>query len=438
MNHIGETFYLETLGCPRNEADSEAIINILTASGFKLVQFPEKADIIIVNGCAFISDAVEESIDCILSLRDKNKKAFLVVVGCFAQRYGLNITKIFNEVDLFVGTGSYEKISELIANGESEIESNYGFLGKNLYNEPHVTSEHYRYIKIQEGCNYKCSFCVIPNLKGFSHSKELQSIKEEISNLPDKVKEIILIGQNTTSWGKDLSDKSKLSDVVKEIVPLFHDWIRFLYFHPLSVSEGLLKTMQSFPNVINYLDIPFQHISGSVLRDMNRGYSRKEIENLLELIESVGDFTLRTTFIVGFPSETEKDFEELCSFIEDKGIDHIGIFGYSPEEGSASFSLGSFPNKVVKRRLQTISSLIEEKAIKRNKKLIGKSVNVLVDGIEEGEYYGRTRTSAPDIDPVAWIATHDKNLNIGEIYGCLITDTLGCDLACEALVNQTE
>lgn len=429
MNCIGKTFYLETLGCPRNEADSEAIINILTASGFKFVKSPEKVDIIIVNGCAFVSDAVEESIGCILSLRNKNKKAFLVVVGCFAQRYGRTLIKTFNEVDLFLGTGSYEKIPELIAAGENEIDCNFGFLGKNLYNEPHVTPEHYRYIKIQEGCNYKCAFCVIPNLKGFSHSKELQSIKEEVSNLPKSVKEIILIGQNTTSWGKDLSCNGDISDVVKRIVPLFHGWIRFLYFHPLSVPKNLLKTMKSFPNVLNYLDIPFQHVSGSVLRDMNRGYSRKEIENLLELIKSVGDFTLRTTFIVGFPSETEKDFEELCSFIEDKDIDHIGIFGYSPEEGSASFSLGSLPNKVVKRRLGIISSLIEKKVIKRNKKLIGKSVNVLVDGMEEGEYYGRTGTSSPDIDPVVWISPHDKGLNIGEIYRCLITDTLGCDLA---------
>jgi ribosomal protein S12 methylthiotransferase len=439
VNHIGETFYLETLGCPRNEADSEAIINILTASGFKLVEIPEKADIIIVNGCAFISDAVEESIDCVLSLRNKNRRATLIIVGCLAQRYGQDLIKILDEVDLFVGTGSIKKISEIIAKGKSEVNSNYGFLDVNLYKEPHVTPEHYRYIKIQEGCNYKCSYCIIPKLKGFSHSKELKNINEEISNLPDKVKEIILIGQNTTSWGKDLSDNGDLCDVIKGISPLFQGWIRFLYFHPLSVTRGLLKTMKDFPNVLNYLDIPLQHVSESVLKDMNRGYGRKKIENLLELIESVEDFTLRTTFIVGFPTETNKDFEDLCSFIEGKNIDHIGVFGYYHEEGSASFSLSGLPNKVVKRRLEIISSLIEEKTIKRNKKLIGKSVNVLVDGIEEGEYYGRTKTSAPDIDPVAWISTHDKNLNIGEIYSCLITDTLGCDIGCETTpVNQAE
>jgi ribosomal protein S12 methylthiotransferase len=163
---LGKTFYLETLGCPRNETDSEAIVNILIASGLKIIRFPEKADIIIVNGCAFISDAVSESIDSILSLRNKNKRAVLVVVGCLAQRYGQDLLKTMHEVDLLVGTGSIENIPEIIADGKSEVSSNYGFLGKNLYHKPHVTPPHYRYIKIQEGCDFRCSFCIIPHLKG--------------------------------------------------------------------------------------------------------------------------------------------------------------------------------------------------------------------------------------------------------------------------------
>ncbi len=435
MNRIWKTFYLETLGCPRNETDSEAIINILIASGFKFIRSPEKADVIIVNGCAFVSDAVSESINSILTLRNINKKAILVVVGCLAQRYGLDLLKTMNEVDILVGTGSYSKIPEIIVTGKSEVNSNYGFLGKNLYNKPHITPPHYRYIKIQEGCDFRCSFCVIPFLKGKSHSKELLAIKEEISNLPESVKEIVLIGQNTTSWGKDLRDNSSLSDVIKEIAPIFPGWIRFLYFHPLSISEDLLKTMQNFPNVINYLDFPLQHVSDSVLSDMNRGYGKKEIEKLLRMINAVGNFTLRTTFIVGFPSETEKDFEELCSFVEKNDIDHIGIFSYSHEEGSVSFSMPNFSEKLIMRRIEVISSLIEEKVRKRNEKFIGDTIEVLIDGIEEGEYFGRTKASAPEIDPVVWILPCNKNPASGKIYRTLISDVLGSDVAGEIVLD---
>ena len=433
MNRIRKAFYLETLGCPRNEADSEAIINILTSSGFKFVESPEKADIIIVNGCAFISDAVEESIDSVLTLRNINRKAILVVVGCLPQRYGQDLLRNMNEVDLLIGTGSYERIPELIANGKTEVSSNYGFLGENLYASPKVTPKHYRYIKIQEGCNYKCTFCVIPCLKGVSHSKRLPIIKEEISSLPEDVKEIILIGQNTTSWGKDLPGSSCLSDLIKETAPLFDGWIRLLYFHPLAVSSNLLETMKSIPNVVNYLDIPLQHISDSVLSDMNRGYGSREIEELLGLVKSFGDFTLRTTFIVGFPSETERDFEELCSFIERKDIDHTGIFGYSHEEGSQAFSMQCLPDQVIQRRLEVISEVIDKKTLIRNKKFIGKKKEVLIDGIEEGEYFGRTKTSAPDIDPIVWISTGGKELGIGEMYNVLITDVLGSDFGGEII-----
>lgn len=436
MNNIGKTFYLKTLGCPRNEADSEYIVSILTSSGLKFINSPEKADILIVNGCAFIEEAVSESIDTILDLRSKNKKAVLVVAGCIAQRYGQDLKKSMNEVDLLVGTGSINDIPEIIRSGKSEMRSNHGFLGKSVYNKSNVTPEHYRYVKIQEGCNFKCSFCVIPRIKGKSHSKELSIIREEVSELPENVKEIIIIGQNTTSWGKDLHNNLNLylSDVVKELAGIFSGWIRFLYFHPLSVSEKLLNTMQDFPNVVPYLDIPLQHVSDSVLSDMNRGYGKKEIERLLKMISNAGSFTIRTTFIVGFPSEKEKDFEELCSFVKENNVDYVGIFGYSHEEGSASFSLPKLSDKKIASRLEMISAIIEKKTEERNIKFIGQKTKVLIDGIEEGEYFGRTKTSAPDIDPIVWILGKDK-LTIGEIYPVLIKNSLGSDFAGEICKN---
>lgn len=425
------TFYLETLGCPRNEADSEALIRVLESSGFKFSESPVKADIIIVNGCAFIEESVSESINTILSLSEKNQTALLIAVGCLAQRYGKDLLNSMDELDLLIGTGSLERISEVINTGKSDINSNFGFLGKNLYKSARVTPSHYRYIKIQEGCDFKCSFCVIPQLKGASHSKEFKIIKEEVLNLPSEVKEIIIIGQNTTSWGKDLGQSYKLSDVVREIASIFPGWVRLLYFHPLFVSEKLLKTMKDLPNVVNYLDIPLQHIADSVLSDMERGYGRKKIEELLAMIHEIGNFTLRSTFIVGFPTESRENFEELSSFLEGSDIDYIGIFGYSHEEGSSSFSMKCLPKKEIMERIELISPIIEEKMKNKNEQLIGEKMGVLIDGLEEGQYYGRTRASAPDIDPLVWISPREQNLSIGGVYRCSITDVLGCDLAGE-------
>ena len=434
MNDIGKTFYLETLGCPRNESDSEAIISILEKSGFIRLNIPEEVDFVIVNGCAFIEEAVSESIDTILNLREKNKKATLILVGCMAQRYGEELSRSMDEVDLLVGTGSIEKIPEIIEIRESDISSNLGFLGENLYKKAHVTPSHYRYIKIQEGCDFKCSFCVIPRLKGFSHSKGLEIIRQEVSNLSSDIKEIIIIGQNTTSWGKDLPGDFTLIDAIKEIAGIFNGWIRLMYFHPLSVSEGLLKTIYELPDVVNYLDIPLQHVSDSVLTDMNRGYGKKHIEKLLETIDKIGEFTVRSTFIVGFPSETEKDFEELCSFIDDNNIDHAGIFGYSHEEGSYSFSTKPLPQEIIDRRVETVLSVIEKKMSERNEKLIGETREVLIDGVEEGEYFGRMKSSAPEIDPVIWISPAGKKLKVGSIYDVSIIESIGADTAGELVL----
>ena len=434
MNGIEKTFYLETLGCPRNESDSEALINILERAGYIRLDLPEKAGFVIVNGCAFIEEAVSESIDTILNLRKRNKDTTLILVGCMAQRYGESLLDSMNEVDLLVGTGSLEKLPEIIETRKSDVVSNSGFLGENINSRSPVTPSHYKYIKIQEGCDFICSFCVIPALKGSSHSKELEIIKKEVSNLSSDVKELIIVGQNTTSWGKDLQDKGMLPDAIKEIARIFSGWVRLLYLHPLFISESLLKTMYELPNVVNYLDIPLQHVSDSVLSDMKRGYGRGEIEELLKKISGIGEFTLRSTFIVGFPSETEKDFEELCSFIDDRDIDHVGIFGYSHEEGSTSFSMKPLPRETINRRIETVSSIIEKKMEERNEKLIGEKREVLIDGVEEGEYFGRMKSSAPDIDPVVWISSPAKKLKIGDLYKVSIIENVGADLAGEIVL----
>jgi len=419
--------YIETLGCPRNDCDSEAIISILEDSKFEIVNSPEEAPFIIINGCAFIEEAVSQSIESILTLSQRNPSATLIVVGCLAERYKEKLKEALPEIDILVGTGALMRIVDAIQGNKSILSSNEGFIGKNIYKKHHTTPPHYRYIKIQEGCNYECSFCIIPTLKGSSHSKPLEAIKEEVNNLTPEVREIILVGQDTSSWGQDIYGKPSLDYLLREISSLFPHWIRVLYLHPLTVSEPLLRTISTISNVLNYLDIPLQHISNSVLKAMKRGYDKSFIKKLLNSVQRIDDFTIRTTFIVGFPTEREDDLEELRSFIKNSNLDRIGLFKYSREEGSESYYMRGHYEKTIKKRFKSLYILIQKKMIKRNRELLGRNVMVLMDGREQGEYYGRTKSDAPEIDQVEWIKGN-KDIKIGEFYNVNITDSLESEL----------
>jgi len=432
VNKETVSFYIETLGCPRNDSDSEAIITILKHADFKMVDSPEEASHIIVNGCAFIQKAVSESILSILTLSKRNPDATLIVIGCFAQRYKEDLKEALPEIDLLVGTGSIREIVNAIFENKSIISSNKGFIGKNVYKEHHTTPPHYRYIKIQEGCNYECSFCIIPKIKGNLHSKPLGDIKEEIKTLPEEVREIILIGQDTSSWGEDIYGKPSLDYLLKEISPLFPHWIRILYLHPLSVNSSLLKTISSLNNVVNYLDIPFQHISSAILTSMKRGYDKSFIKKLLRTIQKIDDFIVRTTFIVGFPEENKGDFEELYSFVENSSLERIGLFPYSHEEGTLAYSKRELDSKTIEKRFKRLYSLIQQKMIENNKEMVGKNITVLIDGKERGEYYGRTQSDSPGIDQIVWVKGNE-HINIGEFHTVKITDSLESELMGELI-----
>ena len=432
MSNYTVSFYIETLGCPRNDSDSEAIITLLKQSNFKMVNTPSEASHIIVNGCAFIKEAVSESIDRILILSGKNPKATLLLVGCLAERYKEDLKKTLPEVDLLVGTGSLENIARAIQEKKSIFSRNKGFIGKNIYKEHYTTPPHYRYIKVQEGCNYECSFCVIPKIKGDLHSKPLKDIEEEIKNLPREIREVILVGQDTSSWGQDINSKPSLDYLLRKISPLFPHWIRILYLHPLTVNESLLRTISSLPNLLNYLDIPFQHISNRVLNSMKRGYDRSYIEKLLRMIKQIDKFTIRTSFIVGFPEERKQDFKELYDFIKNSGLDRVGLFHYSHEEGTEAYSLKELNKKITKQRYKSLFTLIQQKMTKRNRESIGKNIKVLLDGKEGGEYYGRSMSDAPDIDQIIWMKGNG-NIKIGDFYTVKITDSLESELMGELL-----
>ncbi|MCK4528742.1 30S ribosomal protein S12 methylthiotransferase RimO [candidate division WOR-3 bacterium] len=430
MGERDKRFYIETLGCPRNDSDSEAIITILEGSNYKNSDSPEEASTLIINGCAFIEEAVSQSIERILTLSQRNPKATILVVGCLAQRYKERLKDALPEIDLLVGTGSITYIVESIEERRSILASNEGFIGRNAYKRHHTTPAHYRYIKITEGCDYECSFCVIPGIKGTLRSKPLEVIKEEISSLSKEVREIILVGQDTSAWGQDIYGKPALDYLLKELSPLFPHWIRILYLHPLTIDESLLQTISSLPNVFNYLDIPFQHISTPVLMDMKRGYDRSFIENLLKMIQGVDDFTIRTTLIVGFPMETEENFEELISFIENAHLDRIGIFKFSREEETNAYSMKQLDSKIIDRRFVTLFNTATKKMAVSNKEMIGKRISVLIDAKQSGEYYGRTEMDAPEIDQILWIK---GNLKIGKFYSVIVTDALESELIGELL-----
>jgi ribosomal protein S12 methylthiotransferase len=432
VNKSTARFYIETLGCPRNDSDSEAIISILENNNFKMVNNPGDASYIIVNGCAFLAEAVLESVEKILLLSKINSKATLLVVGCLAERYKEDLRRALPEVDILVGTGSINNVVDAIRKNKSIFSSQKGFINKNLYTFHHTTPPHYRYIKIQEGCNYECSFCIIPRIKGSFRSKPIEDIKEEIKNISKKVKEIIFVGQDTSCWGQDIFGKPSLDYLLNEISSLFSGWIRILYLHPLTVNKSLLETISKNKNIINYLDIPFQHVSSRILKKMKRGYDRAFIEKLLKMIRDIDEFTIRTSFIVGYPEESENDFNKLCDFVQNENLDHIGLFLYSHESGTESYSLKELDKEITEKRFKHLFSKKKKKMYERNKKLIGKNLEVLIDGKEGMEYYGRTKSDAPDIDKIIWIKDK-KNLNIGNFCNLKITDTLTGELLGELL-----
>lgn len=422
-NHL---FYIETLGCPRNDSDSEVIIKNLTQSGYYITENPQKASIIILNTCAFIQKAVSRSIQRTLELKNANPDCCFVLTGCLPQRYEYEIQQELPEVDLLIGTGDIDRITEILDDKKSIISNKKGYTGKNVYKKNHTTPAHYRYLKIGEGCNSNCTFCLIPELKGKLHSKSLDDIKEEVLSVPEETRELILVAQDTSSWGLDLYNKPSLDRLLKEISPLFPCWIRILYLNPLTVNEKLLKTINELPNIVNYLHIPIQHISTSVLDKMGRGYSSKYIYNLLEKIKNTGEFCIRTTLMIGFPSETERDFSELIDFVKKEKISRAGVFKYSPEEGTPSCNLDNIDSDTVHRRYLKLTDILQKNRKNLNEKLTGTRLTVLIDNKQEGEYYGRTIMDAPEIDQVVWV--EGDELKTGKFYRVEIDSALESEL----------
>ena len=434
-----------SLGCAKNLVDTEVMLGIMQENGIELTSNPSDADILIVNTCAFILSAKEESITTILNLAEyKNGKCrALIVAGCLGQLYKSNLLDEMPEVDAIIGTGAWNRIMEAIEEalsgrkaifiGEKSII--YDAKSPRIRTTPNYTS----YVKIAEGCNNRCSFCSIPLIRGRQISRKIEDIRAEVENLAAQgVKEINLIAQDTTAYGIDIYGKPKLVELLRELVKVekIH-WIRILYAYPRRFSDELIDLIASEPKICNYVDLPLQHASNKILKRMNRPDNRESIENLLKKVrEKIPGVVIRSTFIVGFPGETEEDFLELKEFLEAQRLDKVGIFTYSREEDTAAYD---FPEQISEEVMQeryhelmSIQSLISQEL---NEALEGQELEILVENRDEEVpevVAGRSYRDAPEIDGLVYIE-NDERSKAGDIIRVKVLAGFVYDIAAERI-----
>lgn len=438
MNNV----HIVTLGCSKNDVDSSMMYSLLDKDKYKMVENPNEADILIVNTCGFIDAAKEESIDTILeSVEYKNegrcKKVLLS--GCLAQRYPEELIKEIPEIDGIIGTGNIEYINELLdrsLSGDLFVKTdnlNSAYL-EGIRKEKVNTTE---YVKISEGCNNNCSYCIIPSLRGKNRSRKIEDVYNEAEYLVSKgAREIILIAQNTTDYGIDLYSKYSLANLIREISKIEElKWIRVLYLYPDHFTDDLIEEFKNNDKLVNYVDMPLQHISDDVLKNMNRKTSKDHIiKTLKNLRKSVPDIVIRTTFIVGFPGENQEDFDQLVDFIEKIKFDKLGVFEYSREEGTRAASLDEqIPDNIKEERKNEIMAIQSDISSEILSKNLGKTFEVLIEEkIDENNYVGRTYMDSPEIDGVTYVQS-DKELEIGDFVQVEIIDSLDYDLVGELI-----
>jgi ribosomal protein S12 methylthiotransferase len=465
-----------SLGCPKNLVDSEVMLGLAQKEGHRLTRDAADADVLIVNTCAFIDKAKQESIDTILEMAEHKKTGAcrrLVVTGCMAERYRDELRAQIPEIDAVIGTGEIPQIVNAIGSGGSHEQSpstipllrsngepvrsrqtepprtalaaaslaeGKGGLPDYLYdaNTPRLlaTPRHYAYIKIAEGCDYKCAFCIIPTLRGHYRSRTIESIVQEAERLAASgVKEVLLISQDTSFFGIDHGERGSLARLLRALNRIDGlEWIRMLYLYPTTIGDDVLEAMADSEKVCRYIDLPLQHASDAVLKRMKRPGTRASYERLLDRIrQRVPDVTLRTTFIVGFPGETSADFAELQSFVTSVGFDHVGVFTYSHEEGTSAHGLADDVSAAVKRRRQSAIMRLQKQLVERSHRArIGQQVRVLVDGPSSDHELvlrGRLEGQAPEIDPIVYLTDCDPSaLTPGEFIQAEIVASRGYDL----------
>lgn len=430
--------YMETLGCLKNFNDSETAAGILEHAGHRIIRSPEEADVVIVNTCGFINDAKTESIERIFQMADcKKEGAVLAVTGCLSQRYADELYEEMPEVDLFLGVNDYERLPSILENFTKGTRKKYHSDYSRIYAESSfrklADNPYTATLKIAEGCNNVCAYCVIPKIRGKYRSRTQEAILSEARMLAENgCRELILIAQDVTAYGMDLYGGYVLSKLLRKLCRIEGiAWIRLMYCYEDRITDELVQVMKEEEKICPYIDIPLQHISDSVLKAMNRRSTSAGIRRTIEkLRKEIPDIHIRTTFITGFPGETEDDFEELLSFAEDTGFERLGVFTYSQEEGTPAAEMEDQVDEEVKaQRRDAIMRAQLEISLKSNQAKIGKTLRVLVEEKDEdGSYIGRTVWDAPEIDN-AVLFTSDRNLTPGGFTDVEITDAFDYDLA---------
>ena len=426
LENMTKNIKIVTLGCPKNEVDSEVMGNGIRMAGFNIVNNEEEADVIIINTCGFIEEARESSIEAILDAADIKKNGHaseLLVAGCMSQRYESELRKELPEVDAFFGVEDFRNILTHLGGTEA---AHFARPGRRLLNE----TKFYAYLKIAEGCDNECSFCAIPSMRGLQKSRSVESLVEETQKLVSKgIKEIILISQDLTTYGWDLNSngdgKIRIHDLVREISGVKGvGWVRLMYVHPAHLTKELQKVVREEENVCNYIDMPIQHISDRILKSMKRGSDGNKIKRLIgELRNRDDEVALRTSLIVGYPGETEEEFQQLYDFVSETEFDRLGVFTYSHEENTtAVFMQDDVPKAVKIERMDSIMMLQQEISQRINRTMLNKTFNVLIDEYKNnsGVSIGRTFKDAPEIDNIVVL---EEKIDPGSFVDVRITST---------------
>jgi ribosomal protein S12 methylthiotransferase len=435
-----------SLGCPKNLVDTEVMMGQLTSSGHELTAHPSDADVIVVNTCSFIDPAKQESVDTILEMAEYKKTGRaqkLIVAGCLVERHRGDIQKNMPEVDAVIGTNELERITALCEGVEPQANIMDAYLYHDLTPRVLSTPKHYAYIKIAEGCDHPCTFCVIPQYRGAFRSRRFESVISEATRLFSQgVREINLIGQDTTCYGEDLGLKDGLALLLARLAGIETDhekWVRFLYAYPNKVTQKLLDTLAQHDALVKYIDMPLQHASAAVLKRMKRGASGDIFLKLIERIrKTIPGVAIRTSMIVGFPGETDRDFEELCQFVQTAQFDRLGVFSYSDEDTSKSFDLDAKVDaRTIYNRKRHLMSLQRKISRAKNRTLVGREFRVLVEGpTEDSElvWEARLSTQAPDIDGVCYISDPGESpLRSGEMRTMRIIEAHDYELTGELI-----
>ena len=441
MQHIRVS--LISLGCARNLVDSEVLLGHVVEEGLEIAVAPEDADVVVVNTCGFIEEAKQESIDTILEvceLKNQGRVKGILAVGCLAQRYGEELREELGDVDAFLGITDYTGIPGLIrklVNGSSihyasTVDGGNPKSARTDENRLLLTPKSYAYLRISEGCNHTCTFCAIPSMRGRNRSKPLDVLTEEVRNLGrNGVKEVVVIAEDSTAYGLDVGRKRSIHTLMQTLADVEEiEWLRLMYAYPHTVLPELTEVMREHSTIVPYLDIPIQHISSRMLRGMKRGVSSEQVRGILwRLRDEVPGIVVRTTLIVGFPGETDRDFEELRGFVEEYRFEGMGAFVYSREEGTPASDLpGQVDPALAEARRGELMELQREIMSEENRRLVGQELRVLVDGLEEGGsgLVGRSFRDAPEIDGVVHLPAGD--LRPGDMTTARITRAEDYDL----------